>query len=75
MCIYSVFKLTVNKASLGCISSNARVPSLNGYAMLPSITKPASMHLDLTKIVLANPRDSKPFGFGQTPTQICSLME
>lgn len=72
---YSSFKLTVNKASLGWISRRARVPSLNGYAILPSMTRLASIQRDLTKNVFAKPRDSKPFGLGQTPTQICSRME
>lgn len=35
----------------------------------------ASMHREVTNIDLQKPRDLKPFGLGQTPTQICSRIE
>lgn len=86
---------TVSNASSGCTSKSTLAPSLNGYAMLPSMTKPAngkiheiavlmgvtrgnllaSRHRDFICRFFAYPFDSNPFGFGQTPTQICSRME
>lgn len=90
---------TVNSASSGWTSSSTLAPSLNGYAILPSITKPifvsirthtfnidfeinekfhyllASTQRDLSSKFFAYPFDSNPFGFGHTPTQICSRIE
>lgn len=90
----------MSSASSGWTSSSTLAPSLNGYAMLPSITKPeceqsielagkslhdqkiriknyslASSQRDLICKFCAKPFDENPFGFGQTPTQICSRIE
>ena len=51
----------------------ALVPSLNLKLRLPSITRQASKHFDLTVIFLAFPLGLNSFGEGYVPTEIGSL--